>query len=297
MLAFSAFLIFAFFVWGVAMIFLKVVLPELAGWAAGGKIIDVANMRKQRIPRHTRRARILRSWRLQWTFLLVSIMIPITTLLIMQNGLAALVASLNDISGIADDIVSKAYIGMSIVGSLDTEIKNLDVNFTQQDMNISKDCLRIVTNVSHVPLPTITDYIHVGLTELETFIKQHVLLREAELQNIAHIAKSVEGSIEWTYANDWALKFFLMTINVVNGFFLFGVFLSKQDIISHNYQRFLSHAMIPIWIVLLVLNLFLACGFGMALMLNSGKMLQELESIIIINMSHQWLTCVIRLLQ
>lgn len=260
------------------LVFFKFVLADRVGCAAGGGTIDVAELRKARIPRHIRRARILRAWHLQWAFFFVSILIPITTLLINRNGLAPLIASLDEVEDIADDVEAKAYVGISIAESLTAQQEKVNFNFTQQDMNllnICPDISKFQSNISlvdhsHSPMLMVTEYIQVGLSDLNIFIEQHARPTQTALHNFVRITRKLEESIEWTYANDWALKFFLTVINVVNGFFLFGLFLSKQDIVSFNYQRFLSVGMIPFWVVLLICSMILACAFGTALMLNAG---------------------------
>ena len=127
--------------------------------------------------------------------------------------------------------------GISISESLVAEQEKLLINFTVDDMNFINSCPNPISNLqkntsntsySHIPVASIGEYIQVGLDELETFIDKQAAPTKTGLENIVRMTKHVDESIEWSYANDWALKIFLMVVNVVNGFFLFGVFLTKQ---------------------------------------------------------------------
>jgi hypothetical protein len=196
-----------------------------------------------------------------------------------RNGLTPLIASLDEVEEIADEVEAKAYVGISISESLIAEREKLFVNFTAEKLNLTDVCPDIsnlhinasdTTNQSRISIPMIGDYIRVGLADLDTFIEEQATPTRDRLQNIVQMTKNVDDSIEWSYANDWALKFFLMVINVVNGFFLFGVFLSKQDIVFYRFQRFVSNVLLPLWTLLLLMCMVLACAVGTALILNAG---------------------------
>ena len=285
-LSFCVFLSLVFYVWVVTMMVLKFVVPNYAGCATGGNIVDVGALRKARIPREIRRRRILRSWRVQWTFLVASIAIPITTLLMTRNGLKPLIHSLDEVESINDEVEAVAFRGVAIAESLLQQRGKLRHNFTRQDLAMADVCPTLSqiqhNNNNHstvfasLPVDTVARYIQVGLDEVDVFIDRHAPQAQVSLTNAVGVTQRVDHSIEWSYANDWVLKFFLLIINVVNGFFLFGVFLSKQDIVSYKYQRFLSYGLIPAFGLLLVCSLLLACAFGVASMLNAGKLCEKI---------------------
>jgi len=278
-LSFCLFFIIVFYVWILVMMALKWAVPKsVAGWSAGGDTVDVGALRKARVPRMERRRRIIRSWRIQWIFLMASIGIPITTLIMTRNGLKPLISSLDEVESINDEVESVSYQGLGIAESLLEEQDRLLVNFTQQDLSMENMCPGIPKfqqSQNHskfmfaVPMDTVVQYIQAGLSEVNTFVDNHAPQAHNGLTNAVGVAEQVDLTIEWSFANDWALKFFLLTINVVNGFLVFGIFLSKQDIILYKYQRLLSFAIIPGFGLLLICSMLITCAFGIASMLNA----------------------------
>jgi hypothetical protein len=272
-LAFVAFAAVVVYIWGVVLIALKLMLGS-SNCAGGGSTMDVAKLRKQKIPRHIRRRRILRSWRIQWVFLGASILIPITTLLMTRNGLKPLINSLDEVGSISDEVEAVAFRGLAIAESLQHARQNLQRNLT--GLQLGKICPTSPlppTNTSTLTLPVgpLTNYIQVGLDEVNGFIDQYADEASIGLTRVVGVTEGVDNSIEWIFRNDWTFKLFLLTLNVVNGFFLLGVFLSKQDIISYSYRRFLSYGMIPLFLLLLVCGMLIACVLGMSSMFNAGK--------------------------
>ncbi|CAB9498385.1 expressed unknown protein [Seminavis robusta] len=279
MLSFCFFLLLIVYVWGFVLIVLKFATPrKWVGCAGGGKTLDVAKMRKAKIPRHIRRKQILRAWRIQLAFLSLSMLIPIMTLLMTRNGLAPFINSLDEISSINDEVEAVAFHGISIAEELQAARRNLANVTTQQqqqgymDLDWESSCPNFhnsSTMLALAPISTIQKYIDSGLEEVKAFIDYYAMDAHIALTRVVRMSDRVKLSIEWIYDSDWLLKFFLLTINVVNGFFLFGVFLSKQDVVNYKMQRFLSLWIIPIFVVLLMCCAVLACAFGMAVMFNA----------------------------
>ena len=286
-LGFCLFLCIVFYLWLLVMMVLKFAFPQHTGCAGGGKTVDVAALRKSRVPRHIRRRQIIRSWRVQWTFLVASVGIPIMTLLMARNGLKPLIHSLDEVESINDEVEDIAFRGLVIADSLVRERKKLQQNFTRRNLDMEDVCPNLSQTQSQnnnnnnnnnqstilavlPPVNTVTQYVQVGLEEVGIFIDQHAPQAQVSLNNAASVTHRINHSIEWSYANDWILKFFLLTINVINGFLIFGVFLSKQDIVSHKYQRYLSYGLVPLFALLLVCSMLFACAFGIASMLNAG---------------------------
>lgn len=271
-MAFVAFAAIVLYVWGTILALLKIMLGS-SNCAAGGSTLDVAKLRKQKIPRDVRRRRILRSWRIQWAFLGASILIPITTLLMTRNGLKPLINSLDEVESISDEVEAVAFRGIAIAESLTHARDTLRKNMT--DLDLTELCptsppQQTNTSILSLPVGTLANYIQVGLDEVQGFIDQYADEATVGLNRVVGVTEAVDNSIEWIFRNDWALKFFLLTINVVNAFFLLGVFLSKQDIVSYSYRRFLSYGMIPTFALLLICSMVVACVFGMSLMVNAG---------------------------
>lgn len=210
--------------------------------------------------------------------MVASYFIPITTLVMTRNGVTPFIYSLDEVESINGQVDSVAFQGVAIAESLSEEREKLRANFTRQTLSMEHVCPNLPaaqqpqnesTSLLSVAVDTVSQYILAGLTEVDTFVDSHAPQAHIALSNAVGFAERVDHAIEWTYDNDWALKFFLLTINVVNGFFIFGVFLTKQDIVSNQYQRFLSLGIIPLFFLLLLCSLLIACAFGVASMLNA----------------------------
>jgi hypothetical protein len=279
MLSFCCFLLTAIYIWLFVLVILKVAFPQFVGCAGGGQTLDVARLRKEKLPRAKRRRRIQRAWRVQWAFLVASIMIPVTSLIMTRNGLTPFIHSLDEVGSIADEVKAVAFRGMGIAKSLQSARAGLANSTAAQQLQVpfdvesicpsSAQALNNLSMLAPLSLAMVTKYIEAGLDEVKAFTFYADDARMA-LARIVHVSEKLSSSVSYAYANDWVLKLFLLTINVVNAFFLVGVFLSQQDIVSYSYQRFLSYSILPVFVLLLVISAIVACAFGMATMLNAG---------------------------
>lgn len=275
LLAFVVFAAFTLYTCSVILTLFKTLL-EPSNCAAGGSILDIAKLRKQKVPREERRRRIVRSWRVQWAFLVLSIFIPILTVLMMRHGLRPLINSLDEVESISNEVESIAFRGILIADSL----TNLQSNFTGQNLAgvcSSSPPQQTDHSLFSIPVDTLANYVAAGMAEVDKFIAENTHEATIGLQRVVTATQRIDDFIVWIYQQDWLLKLFLMTINVVNTFFLIGLFLSKQDLVAPSYQRFLSYAMIPMFSILLICGMIVACVFGMAAMINAGKSLYCLE--------------------
>jgi hypothetical protein len=277
MLSFCCFMLIAIYIWISVLLILKAALPHFVGCAAGGGILDVAQLRKDKLPRAKRKRRILRAWRVQWAFLLASILIPITTLVMTRNGLTPFITSLDEVGGISDEVKAVALRGMGIAKSLQSARADLpNSTGAEQPHDVETICpssAQALSNVSMMaspPVAMIAKYIEAGLDEVKAFT-YYANDARVTLARFVHLSEKLSAFVSYVYANDWALKLFLLTINVVNVFLLVGVFLSQQDIVAYSYQRYLSFFILPVFILLMVVSAIVACAFGMATMFNAGS--------------------------
>jgi hypothetical protein len=98
---FAFFNIFLLFLWSVVLIVLRIMGPSRVGCAAGGNVLHVPVLRKK-YDRGTRKAIEKRSWRVQTTFLMASMLIFLMAGLFLNKGLFAMSKSLEEIYDIND---------------------------------------------------------------------------------------------------------------------------------------------------------------------------------------------------
>ncbi len=80
----------------------------------------------------------------------------------------------------------------------------------------------------------------------------------------------VDIGIESVYDSDWFLKLFLVALNVVNGFFIFGVFLSKISVVYSAFQAMLQYLLIPLFCLLLLGSIGATCAAISMSLTNAG---------------------------
>ena len=75
------------------------------------------------LKRKERKKRILRSWRIQTTFCIVCIMIPIMSLMMMELGWKNVDAAWEEVQSIVDDVEALAFRGWNILNMLETRMQ------------------------------------------------------------------------------------------------------------------------------------------------------------------------------
>lgn len=262
--SFCTLLLIVWFGWSIFLLIMKFIFHEYVGVFAGGKVVDVAHWRKMKIPRHIRRKRIIRNWRIQAVFLVASITIPIGTVLLVRNGLSPFLTSLDNIQAINDDLETIAFRGSYIASSLMEKREELYSNFTQQEFfNLSSFCIQDLQNsnasssltrtnnsskislavVQQQQIATFFQYIDAGLDDLDIFLQENVYHSRYGLELVIQSTQNIDKSIDYCHSNDYLLKLFLLAINVVNGFFLFGTSPPKKwkglcyVLFVHNIQH------------------------------------------------------------
>lgn len=83
------------------LIILKIMGPSRVGCAAGGEVLFVKELRKQ-YDRATRKAIERRSWRVQTTFLISSVLLIVMAGLFLHKGLYAIGQALDEVYDIND---------------------------------------------------------------------------------------------------------------------------------------------------------------------------------------------------
>jgi hypothetical protein len=271
-----------FFFWFITLLLLKVAYGiDKVGCAAGGGAIDIAQLSKQSVHRRQRRRRILRSWRLQSTFLIVSVLIPIATVLLVRCGLPQLQLAWGELSDINDDVESLAYRGMEIVGNLRqtrNQLQQMDFGIVGNETN--------ETNYSWCPnlndpgknsdywrleqFDQMLTSVLSNKEEMVFFLDLHMPVDDSAFTMTTEATQYVDESIKWAYDHDWLLKLFLMALNVVNFLLLAACYiLSKNNIIHPPSRYYLAFFLVPIFSVLTGVTVFMTATFGVGALLNS----------------------------
>jgi hypothetical protein len=279
---FTLYVTLPFFFWTIILLLFKVAYgTDKVGCAAGGGAINLVQLSKQGVHRRERRRRILRSWRLQSTFCIVSVLIPVATVVLVRCGLKQLELAWGEIQDINDDVESIAYRGMGIVVNLRQTQKQL----RQMDFGIAVD-KNNETNYSWCPnlddtsntsnywrleqFDQILTSVQSHTEEMVSFLDLHMPADDSAFNMATDTTHYVDKLIDWAYAHDWLLKLFLMALNVVNVLLLAACnFMSKNDIIHPPSRYYLAFFLVPLFSVLTGATVFMTATFGVGTLLNS----------------------------
>ena len=94
-------------------------------WIAGGDIIDMVKLSRAGVTRKQRRRLVMRSWRIQSTFLSVSILIPVLSVVLLECGWKPLELAMREIQELNDDVENLAYRGQDAIGRLELSKQEL----------------------------------------------------------------------------------------------------------------------------------------------------------------------------
>lgn len=96
----------------------KNVIPSTS-WIAGGDVIDMYKLSRAGVSRKERKRLVLRSWRLQSTFLSVSILIPVLSVVLIECGWKPFETAMLEIRDLNDDVKTLADRGKVAVERLE----------------------------------------------------------------------------------------------------------------------------------------------------------------------------------
>ncbi len=108
----------------------KEMIP-LTSWIAGGDVIDMIQLSKAGVSRKERKRLVLRSWRIQSTFLSVSILIPVLSVVLLECGWKPLERAMLEIRDLNDEVENLAYRGREAVERLEL---SKDEMFAQNEL-------------------------------------------------------------------------------------------------------------------------------------------------------------------
>lgn len=252
---------------------------DKVGCAAGGEIIDIKQLSKQGLSRKNRKKRILRSWRLQTTFMITGILVPTTSLIMMQYGWTKVQVGWEDIRLVVDDVESLAFRGWNVLDGLQSSKQTLQQNRLVQDV--------LQQSSSRAPLftswcPNAKDdqrlaFFQKAITTLEYNTKSLVTLFDEYVPKstngfmaVTQATQSVDESIKWFFDNDWIWKMYIMIVNVLNIFMVLCCYIfSKHNIIHPPTRFYLTFWIVPLFSIATGLLIMVTASSGVATLLNA----------------------------
>jgi hypothetical protein len=270
MFAISVLIAVLMFVWGIILLYLKLRYGvDKVGCAAGGGVVDVTTMHQQHISRNWRRDRILRNWRVQSVFMMASMALPVLSFLLANRGLDPVLASLLEVHEISNQVDSLAYIGIQTARrttGLHQELKQ----------TIEMDLLSFCPNygetsrwADEIGLASIKETMASGLEDADKFAQSFSGKAMDALIQVTEITEATEDAVDLVARNDWIVRLFLVALNIINSFFLFGVFLSKNNVDYVAFQAMASYLLLPLFSLVTIGSVAASCGFAMAAIANA----------------------------
>jgi hypothetical protein len=124
---FTIFTLIPFIIWGTIILIFKCGYGiDRVGCAAGGEALDMYQLSTHSgLNRRNRKKRILRSWRLQSTFMVCSLLIPVVTTILIHIGFTNVTVAMEELKELVDDIESLAYRGWTAVQGLEQNLNHL----------------------------------------------------------------------------------------------------------------------------------------------------------------------------
>jgi hypothetical protein len=278
--AFSLFIVILFFLWGMVLIGFKFIYGKSkVGCAAGGEVLDMIKLSKAGVKRKERKKRIMRSWRVQTTFTLVCILIPMVSLMMMQCGWQSVNTAWEEVQGIVDDVDALAFRGWGVLQTLNTTKVDLlnnglvmtATNRKEHENIFATWCPNSLNRSQHFAfLQQAMDAVQSNTQELVEGFETYVPDNSGAFEAITQLTEQVDASIDWFFAHDWIWKLLLMILNVLTVIMLMACyFLTKNDVIHEPSRVYLSWLILPLFVVFTVVFLMTTASAGIATMVNA----------------------------
>lgn len=274
---FCFFNLFVMILWTAILIILKIMGPSRVGCAAGGDVLNVPHLRKQ-YDRATRKAIEKRSWRVQTTFLITSILLFLVVGLFLNKGLAAMSTSLQEVYDIHESIERVTTRAQDIVTSLQLEQRRMHTAQVHALLNMDSYCPNIVgdntetLSASELQALNITqmgETMRASLQEIDAFMDTRVYDANKGLSKVQEATDAVDQGIHWFQDNEWKPRLCAVVIVVLDVFLLIGLVLSRNNIAFNPYWCMMKCVLIPAFCVCLFLTALATYGFGAGAVMNA----------------------------
>jgi hypothetical protein len=274
--AFSIVIGMVFLVWILILLFLKLYYgSSRVGCAAGGAIVDVAALKKEKIRRDPRKHRIARAWRIQVAFLGFSMGIPMFSFLVINQGLTPFIQSLDDVVEINNDIETRTRDATQITKALLDLHQEMQAKVPRLSLPticpmIAQEGSRLGQVAHGLGLENATANIDLGIAQVDIFIEVYFGDIQQSLDRLSDASNSIDAGVESAQANDWILKLILMLLNVMNAFMVIGVLLSRNSLVYPAYHCVLMYFVVPVFFLALIGSMVATCVAMTAAVINAG---------------------------
>ena len=270
-MAFAVFIFVLVFVWLTILLLLKFHYGvDRVGWAAGGDIVDVEYMRKQGISRKRRTHRIRRNWRVQTTFLMASMWIPILSFLLVNHGLEPFIESLSDVDDISNVVDTQAFLGIH-TGQRINETYHTLQELVSFDFDAACPSFASSRWNNETRFTVVHKEFSKSLNDFSPAVDELIPDTIETLEAVTKATKEAEEIVDDVLSHDWMLIMFMMILNIINAFFLFGVFLAKNDLDYPVFQAFTGYLLLPAFCLVMLASVGTSCLFAAAAISNAGK--------------------------
>lgn len=264
-------LISFFFLWGVILLLLKFVGGiERVGCAAGGETIHMTALRENGVRRWQRRQRMIRSWRIQNIFAISAFGLIAFSFVFVNQGLTPFLHSLDDVTTVTNVAQTRTRHGMHLAHLLSSHMHNLrpylDLNITKLCPNYDQTILETQFSLS----VTAKEIVHAA-KEMDYFLVNDMDPFLHGLDAVAAACGSIDSAITTAKKNDWMIRLFLTSVNIINMFLIAGVFLTRNKIKSDLYQDVLGGICLPAFVTTMIFAIMVLCLVSAVGMVNAGR--------------------------
>eukprot|EP00934_Nitzschia_sp_Nitz4_P005002 Nitzschia sp. Nitz4//scaffold159_size51929//23805//26847//NITZ4_006878-RA/size51929-augustus-gene-0.80-mRNA-1//-1//CDS//3329537571//4992//frame0 len=275
---FTLFVVVPFVIWGIFLILFKCVygIPKI-GCAAGGEILDMKDLSRKGISRKERKRRVIRSWRVQSTFMVCSVFVPIVSVFMMQSGWGQIQTAWTEVQDMMDDVESLAYRGWHAMDGLYHAQTNLTNNKLVQAVVQSDTASIFQSWCPDAANSDSLDLLQDAMDSLQSNTDAVVEFLNLNLPNsadafiaVTEATTSVDESIQWFFSHDWVWKMYLMVLNVLNVFMLVYCYaMVKNNVIHPPTRMYLAFFIVPLFTVATFLILMVTASSGVASLVNA----------------------------
>lgn len=285
-------------VWTLSLLLFKFYFGvERVGWAAGGQVVDVKQLKHEhRLEKNDRKQRIVRNWRVQTACLVACASLLPVSMLMLRLGLNPVIASLEELREINDQVDSRAFRGMLIVAELQTTQKDLHTmrqsGLLAEEITDEQFCPSFANttgllddetvpsrNASISDIGALQSFlpsslqrsVASGLDNMQSILLSYELDFVGEaLSILTNATATIDSGIDNMYSHDWIVKLLVVIMNVVVIFLMVGILIAKENTDYPAYQSFAAWVLLPLFGVIQIAAVGGTCIFLSVSMLNAG---------------------------
>ena len=277
------------------------------GCAAGGEVVDIKRLKKvDGLHKFERQTRILRNWRVQSACLGACLAIVPLSVLMLESGLDPFLESLEGIQSINDEVDSRAYRAIQIISQLQesnaaldqlkrnstfliktlemkefcpnfdpTAILNYDYNLTEGNNTDgafdASEAMVDLNAVLGIDPAAVRGTILSGIEQANAFKSYNTKSAAETLYQVTEFTSAVDSGIDYVHSHDWIIRLGVVILDVVVGFLVVAVVLTKQSIDFPAYQSMTAWVLLPIFCSALAVAVVVTLVFVSMATANAGE--------------------------